>query len=91
MANVLKYLSIPPHAVTRYHQRKVDDNDLKKFLRHVNNHFCELVFDCFVYGIIDGRSKQIKFGATRFAYTYDSSLRKIVLKTVMVSKKHLDK
>lgn len=42
-----------------------------------------MVFDCMVYGVVDGKSNQMKFGENRFVYTYNSIERKIVLKTII--------
>ncbi len=85
MSNIYSYLVIPQHAVQRFCERKVGDKEMLKFLRHVKLHFCEMVFDCIIYGNVDGSSRQLKFGKNRFIYTYDTIKRKLVLKTVIGS------
>lgn len=79
----LQYLVIPPHASQRYHQRDVEAADVKKFIRYVDQHFCEMVFECIVYGLTDGHAKRMKIGDTRFVYTYDQVRQKLILKTMI--------
>lgn len=70
------------HFKERWHQRKIDDGAFKSFIRHLNNHFCEVVFDLHIRGCLNGRSNVYKFDGTKFFVTFDETINKLILKTV---------
>ena len=74
---------IPQHAVHRYHQRTGTDDSLKQFLSHMKDHLCEVIYELVRDGCTNGMAKRLKFGANRFAVTFDEEKKIVILKTIL--------
>lgn len=78
-----KYLIITKHSSERFCQRTKNEVALKKFLRLINDRFCEIVFELVKDGCVNGPAKRYHILDRKFVITYDELKMKIVLKTII--------